>query len=280
MTRKIKNLLITGTAVSCLATTVASAAEIPTNAAIMQAMDKVTGRVNKITVPVNSKIAFGDFSLVLRACKTRPAEETPENFAFVDVADKSFGTEEYNIFRGWLISSTPGINAIEHPIYDVWLLECVNAEVEGAKFLTPEELAARDNLPGKDVILGKAEPEIKIPEEEIQKPEEKVIHIKDFTQQDRDIEKDIKPAPAYISEQSAAYVSDIPEGEEPQNLLQFMQIQEETAKPADEAKSGKKATADTNAENEKSGKKATADTNAENEWDAEIDAELESLRQN
>ena len=265
MMKKNKNLLITGTAVSCLAATVANAAEIPTNAAIMQAMDKVTGRINKITVPVNSKIAFGDFSLVLRSCKTRPAEETPENFAFVDVADKSFGTEEYNIFRGWLISSTPGINAIEHPIYDVWLLECVNADVEGAKFLTPEELAARDNLPGKDVILGKAEPEIKIPDEEIQKPEEKVIHIKDFTQQDRDIEKDIKPAPTYISEQSAAYVSDIPEGEEPQNLLQFMQIQEETAKPADEAKSGKKA---------------TADTNAENEWDAEIDAELESLRQN
>ena len=127
----------------------AMASEIETNSAKMQAMDKITCRVNEITVPVKSKISFGDFSLVLRACKKRPAEETPENFAFVDVADKSFGEEEYNIFRGWIISSTPGINAIEHPIYDVWLLECIDTQVEEANLLSDEELNNRDKLPTK-----------------------------------------------------------------------------------------------------------------------------------
>lgn len=203
------------------------AAQIPTNAALMQAMDKVTGRVNKITVPVKSKISFGDFSLVLRACKKRPAEETPENFAFIDVTDKSFGTDEYNIFRGWIVSSSPGINAIEHPIYDVWLLECIDTDVDASKLMSEEELKERDNLPAKEAIQSKATPEIieKTNEDE-NKGKEKVIRIQEFMQQDRDIEKDIRTMPAYISETSAPYVSDIEEGAEPQNLLQFTKMQE------------------------------------------------------
>ncbi|MCM1323469.1 MAG: DUF2155 domain-containing protein [Acetobacter sp.] len=205
------------------------AAEIPTNAALMQAMDKVTGRVNKITVPVNSKISFGDFSLVLRACKKRPAEETPENFAFVDVTDKSFGTEEYNIFRGWMLSSTPGINAIEHPIYDVWLLECIDTEVDASKLLNEEELAQRDKLPAKSTLI-EQETAVEMPKEDaIDNDKQKVIRIKEFINEDRDIEKDIHETPAYISETSTSYVSDIEEGAEPENLLLFTKMQEESS---------------------------------------------------
>lgn len=226
--KKRTSLVAICAAVAGMAAAPAFAAEISTNAALMQAMDKVTGRVNKITVPVNSKIAFGDFSLVLRACKKRPAEETPENFAFVDVADKSFGTDEYSIFRGWMLSSAPGMNAIEHPIYDVWLLECIDTDIDASKLLTSEELAQRDNLPDKDVVLGKAEPKIIEEKEDVPSAAEpeKVIRIQEFMQQDRDIEKDIRNVPAYISESSASYVSDVEEGEEPQNLLQFTKMQE------------------------------------------------------
>ncbi|MBO5038500.1 MAG: DUF2155 domain-containing protein [Alphaproteobacteria bacterium] len=210
----------------------AKAAEIPTNAALMQAMDKVTGRVNKITVPVNSKISFGDFSLVLRSCKKRPAEEAPENFAFADVTDKSFGTEEYNIFRGWLLSSAPGINAIEHPIYDVWLLECIDTEVDASKLLSADELAQRDALPVK-ADLSKEDKADELKQDNTEKAkeeaEQKVIRIKEFIEEDRDIEKDFRTAPAYISEPSADYISDIEEGGEPENLLLFTKMQEETS---------------------------------------------------
>lgn len=68
--KKRTSLVAICAAVAGMAAAPVFAAEISTNAALMQAMDKVTGRVNKITVPVNSKIAFGDFSLVLRACKS------------------------------------------------------------------------------------------------------------------------------------------------------------------------------------------------------------------
>lgn len=232
----MKNKIITASALMLLCTAnQAMAAEIPTNAALMQAMDKVTGRVNKITVPVNSKISFGDFSLVLRSCKKRPAEETPENFAFVDVTDKSFGTDEYNIFRGWIVSSTPGINAIEHPIYDVWLLECIDTDVDSSKLMSEEELKERDNLPAKETIQSKATPEI-IERSTTEEAKEKVIRIQEFMQQDRDIEKDIRETPAYISEPSASYVSDIEEGAEPQNLLQFTKMQEASSVTENEMK--------------------------------------------
>lgn len=193
---KISNSLKLGISGLILSSSLSMATEIDTNSALMQAMDKVTGRVNKITVPVNSKVSYGDFSFVLRSCKKRPAEETPENFAFVDVADKSFGEEEYNIFRGWMLSSAPGVNAIEHPIYDVWLLECVDSDISKAVFLTKEELNARDNLPSKDIILAQKEDiDIQKNNKDVQGlkvKEPKTIHIKDFIQKDRDIEKNIK----------------------------------------------------------------------------------------
>lgn len=222
MKNKLLLYLLVGASVFA---TPAISAEISTNSALMQAMDKITGRVNKITVPVNSKITFGDFSLVLRACKKRPAEETPENFAFIDVADKSFGEDEYNIFRGWIVSSTPGLNAIEHPIYDVWLLECTDTEVDTSKLLTEEELSNRDSLQSKQDI------QQQIAESENTKDEQepKIIHIKDFINENRDIEKDIKEVPTYISESSSTYISDIEEGEEPENLLQFTKMQEDEA---------------------------------------------------
>ena len=212
---KLSLILMLGVSSKALST------EIETNSALMQAMDKVTGRVNKITVPVNTKVSYGDFSLVLRSCKKRPAEETPENFACVDVADNSFGSDEYNIFRGWILSSAPGINAIEHPIYDVWLLECVDAENKDVIVLSKEELDARDNLPTKDFI--QSENEAKTSERKTKKEEpkvKKVIHIKEFINEDRDIERNIQEYPVSIDDE------DVSVEDAPQNLLVFTNSKE------------------------------------------------------
>lgn len=123
------------------------AAEMDMNMAQMQAMDKITGRVNLIEVPVNGEVKFGTFSVVVRSCKTRSEEEIPENFAFVDVTDKSFDKEEFNIFKGWMFSSSPAVHAVEHPIYDVWLIKCFNGNPQPEQLLSEEILLARDNLP-------------------------------------------------------------------------------------------------------------------------------------
>ncbi|MBQ8481768.1 MAG: DUF2155 domain-containing protein [Alphaproteobacteria bacterium] len=120
---------------------------IAKNNAKMQAMDKITGRVSVINVSVNSMVEFGSLSIVVRSCKTRPAEETPDNFAFVDITDKTLKGEEFNIFKGWMISSSPATHAVEHPIYDVWLLQCSDEKNDNVKVLSEEQLAKRDTLP-------------------------------------------------------------------------------------------------------------------------------------
>lgn len=145
----MKNNLLLGTAlVLLLAAALPLRAEnIEKNTAHMQAMDKITGRVNVIDIPVGGKMDFGSFSVVVRSCQTRSAEEIPDNFAFVDVTDKDFEGKESNIFKGWMISSSPATNAVEHPIYDVWLLQCLDKKIDKSLLLSEKELAERDNLP-------------------------------------------------------------------------------------------------------------------------------------
>lgn len=147
MEKKKVNKLLIGTAIcGSLFSFSLQAKEIDTNMAQMQAMDKITGKVSVIEVPVNGDIKFGSFSIVVRACKTRPPEETPENFAFVDVVDGYDSEKPANVFRGWMMSSTPGLNAVEHPIYDVWLLKCIDGKVDSSKLLNAEQLKARDEV--------------------------------------------------------------------------------------------------------------------------------------
>ena len=144
---KINKLLAYSTIITSLSFSVC-AKEIGTNTAQLQAMDKITGRVNVIKAPVNSEVKFGSFSIIVRDCKTRPPEETPENFAFIDVAEYDDNTQTLlNIFKGWMISSSPSLNAVEHPIYDIWLLKCIDTDITEAKILTGEELRERDDLP-------------------------------------------------------------------------------------------------------------------------------------
>lgn len=125
----------------------ANAENISKNTAHMQAMDKITGRVSVIDVPVDGKVDFGSFSIVVRSCQTRSAEEIPDSFAFVDVTDTDLSGEKNNIFRGWMIASSPATNAVEHPIYDVWLLQCIDKETDKSLLLSAEELEEINNTP-------------------------------------------------------------------------------------------------------------------------------------
>lgn len=122
--------------------------DIEMNTAHMQAMDKITGHVTEIDVPVNGLVNFGSFSILARKCVTHSPEETPEDTAFIDVVDNYESDNPINIFKGWMFSSTPALNAVEHPIYDIWLLKCYNNNRQtNEMLLTDEQLALRDDLP-------------------------------------------------------------------------------------------------------------------------------------
>ncbi len=150
--QKINKILYTTTLCSILHLSYSHAANIETNMARMQAMDKITGRVSEIDIPVNGSATFGSFSIVIRKCYTHTPEETPENIAFVDVVDNYDNDSKINIFKGWMHSSSPALNAVEHPIYDVWLLKCYNGNTSKYAILSPDELTSRDKIASSQII--------------------------------------------------------------------------------------------------------------------------------
>ena len=174
------NKLFLGTLLaSSVLTSSVCAKEIYTNMARMQAMDKITGKVSEIDVPVNGEVKFGSFSITVRACATRPPEETPENYAFVDIIDDYNIKTKVNVFRGWMFSSSPALNAVEHPIYDVWLLKCYDGDLKGKHLLTEEELRLREEISKvSEDADSKLPADFKVPEDDVSVPEEKVFDNK------------------------------------------------------------------------------------------------------
>jgi len=87
-------------------------------------LDKITGRIINFPVDIGETVQFGALQLTTRACYTRPAEEAANTDAFVEVDEVTLQGEVKRIFTGWMFASSPGLHAVEHPIYDMWLTDC------------------------------------------------------------------------------------------------------------------------------------------------------------
>ncbi|WNK01676.1 DUF2155 domain-containing protein [Thalassospiraceae bacterium LMO-JJ14] len=96
----------------------------PHAVAVLQTLDKVTARVNTIDVRVGATVRFGTLLIRVDHCDKRPPEETPESTAFLEIAEQRPGEQPVLTFAGWMFASSPALNALEHPVYDVWLLDC------------------------------------------------------------------------------------------------------------------------------------------------------------
>lgn len=227
-----KTIKTTAAAVTALLTAQSgNAAEISTNTAIMQAMDKITGQVDLIEIPVNKEIAFGSLSIVVRECKTRTPEETPENFAFVDVVDKNTIAGDVNIFKGWMLSSSPALNPVAHPVYDVWLLKCADKQVDKEKLMSKEQLEERDNIimsrDATEKALGEPEQEISQETPFSQATDGEPINLipDEVSENSSDVDSLAEaPAPVAATEQAAAPASETEEGA-PQALIDFSATQ-------------------------------------------------------
>jgi hypothetical protein len=92
--------------------------------AVFQGLDKVTARVTTIEAPVGEVVRFGTLEIIARTCEKRPPEEPPESASFLDIWEVRPGEPAVSIFRGWMFASSPALSAMEHPVYDVWVLDC------------------------------------------------------------------------------------------------------------------------------------------------------------
>ncbi len=98
----------------------------PYDVALLQGLDKVTARVSTIEAPVGRTVRFGTLQIIARICDKRPPEETPESAAFLDIWEVRPGEAAISIFRGWMFASSPALSAVQHPVYDVWVLDCID----------------------------------------------------------------------------------------------------------------------------------------------------------
>lgn len=100
--------------------------------ATLQGLDKVNARISAIDAPRDKPVRFGTLEIVVRACKKRPPEDPPESAAFLEIRDLRKPDAPVTVFSGWMFASTPALSAMEHPIYDVWVLDCKNASKSAA----------------------------------------------------------------------------------------------------------------------------------------------------
>jgi len=101
----------------------------PYNIVVLQGLDKVTARVSTVRVVVGSSVRFGPLDVIARHCDKRPPEDPPESAAFLDISEVRQGQAAQSLFRGWMFSSSPAISALEHPVYDIWVIDCEDPQV-------------------------------------------------------------------------------------------------------------------------------------------------------
>jgi hypothetical protein len=92
--------------------------------AVFAGLDKITGRITSFDVAIDETVQFGALRVTPRACYSRPPTEAARTDAFLDVDEVTLQGEVRRIFTGWMFATSPGLNAVEHPIYDIWLSEC------------------------------------------------------------------------------------------------------------------------------------------------------------
>jgi hypothetical protein len=91
---------------------------------MLQGLDKITGRVTAIEAPIDGAVRYGRLTIVARACHKTPPEETPFTAAFLEIREAKIGEQPSLIFSGWMFAQSPALSALEHPVYDIWVVDC------------------------------------------------------------------------------------------------------------------------------------------------------------
>jgi hypothetical protein len=95
----------------------------------LQGLEKVTARISSFSAEVGQTVSFGSLRITVRACYKAPPVEPPESVAFLEIVEPPPGAPNPNAsgklwFSGWMFASSPALSALEHPVYDIWVLRC------------------------------------------------------------------------------------------------------------------------------------------------------------
>lgn len=126
----------------CLAPAEAFADRIRHPTAVFAGLDKITGRIIAFEVAIDETVQFGTLQITPRACYTRPPTEAPLTLGFIEVDEVASPREFKRIFAGWMFAASPGLHGVEHPVYDVWVTDCI-----GGKEIIRDAVATPDPDP-------------------------------------------------------------------------------------------------------------------------------------
>lgn len=166
---------------------------------VLRGLDKVTGRLSTMTVNVGEKTTFGALDIYARVCYAHPPEETPENAAFLEIVEKK-EEGQLKLFSGWMFSSSPALSAMDHAVYDVWVLKC-----QGDQVAPP---AAEPLVLENPIALRPVQPKLKIIWDEEKQSVEDVMPAAE----------EEKPADPENTDEETAVVSD-PDVQETESIV-------------------------------------------------------------
>ena len=123
-TKRIAALLLGSLAALSAFVAPANSAKIKNPVAVFSGLDKITGRTTSFDVYIDETVQFGALQVTPKVCFTRDETEAQRISGFVEVDEITLDRKIRRIFTGWMFAASPGLNAVDHPVYDVWLTGC------------------------------------------------------------------------------------------------------------------------------------------------------------
>ena len=124
-------------------------ANAPGTTLMLRGLDKITGKPTNIAAPIGKPVQFATLTITARYCYSTPGSETPETSAFIQIDDHRPDQKERRVFSGWMYASSPGLNGMQHPLYDVWVINCSNgapnSPVAAMSSTAPVKVASPDS---------------------------------------------------------------------------------------------------------------------------------------
>ena len=91
----------------------------------LKILDKISSKNTLIKLKNSELVKFKDLSIKSLKCKNSEFDDNPEITAYIQVKDLTYqNNDEVFVFNGWMFSSSPSITPFDHPVYDVWLVNC------------------------------------------------------------------------------------------------------------------------------------------------------------
>lgn len=127
-------------------------------AVILRGLDKITGRPANVFAPVGVPVRFATLTITAHYCYSTPPSEPPETTAFIEVVDHRPDQPQREVFSGWMLASSPSLNGLQHPLYDLWVISCKTNQPGQVAPVVASTAPVQATSP--DATAGEAAPEL------------------------------------------------------------------------------------------------------------------------